>query len=81
MEIGLYTFAETHLLVDVSGYVPAGSDGFSSLAPARLLETRSVPGAATVLGKLREEVAYAERQHQEEHGRGRYRARTAARRG
>jgi hypothetical protein len=45
----LFTMADTHLVVDVDGYFPAGSS-FVSLVPGRLLETRSGPGAATVDG-------------------------------
>ena len=45
----LFTMVDTHLVVDVDGYFPAGSS-FVSLVPGRLLETRSGPGAATVDG-------------------------------
>ncbi|MGH9133844.1 MAG: HYR domain-containing protein, partial [Ilumatobacteraceae bacterium] len=38
--ICLYTYSETHLLADVVGYLPLGP-GYSSLDPARLLDTRS----------------------------------------
>ena len=43
----LYTQAGTHLIVDVTGYFPAGS-GFTPVVPARLLETR--PSLTTVDG-------------------------------
>ena len=45
----LFTMANTHLVVDVDGYFPAGSS-FVSLVPGRLFESRSGPGAATVDG-------------------------------
>ena len=35
----IYTFAATHLLADVNGYVPAGAS-IGTLTPARLLDTR-----------------------------------------
>jgi hypothetical protein len=35
-----YVYGTAHLLADVSGYFPAGT-GFSSLTPARVLDTRS----------------------------------------
>ena len=37
----VFTDAETHLLADVVGYLPAGP-GYAPLSPARLLDTRSV---------------------------------------
>jgi hypothetical protein len=46
-KVCVFTFAASHLLVDVNGYVPAGSD-VNSLSPARLLDSRS--GSATVDG-------------------------------
>jgi hypothetical protein len=36
----IYTFAATHLLTDVNGYIPAGAS-VATLTPARLLDTRS----------------------------------------
>ena len=47
-KVCLYTKVATHLVVDVTGYQPAGSR-FSSVGPARLLETR--PGELTVDGQ------------------------------
>jgi Repeat of unknown function (DUF5650)/Putative Ig domain len=41
----VYTSAATHLIVDVTGYFPAGST-YEPLQPARLLETRT--GSATI---------------------------------
>jgi hypothetical protein len=46
--ICLFSSAETHLLVDVAGFVPE-SGGLLSIVPARLLETRS--GFTTVDGR------------------------------
>jgi hypothetical protein len=46
-EICIFTFGGTHLVVDVTGAYPAGSD-FESLAPGRVLETRA--GLSTVDG-------------------------------
>ena len=46
--VSIYTFADTHLIVDVAGHLPASS--FVPLpAPARALETR--PGAGTIDGE------------------------------
>jgi Zn-dependent metalloprotease len=45
----LYTTAGTHLIVDVTGYYPAGS-GFTPLVPARLMETRVGDSATTIDG-------------------------------
>ena len=36
----IYTFAATHLLADINGYVPSGAS-IGTLVPARLLETRA----------------------------------------
>jgi hypothetical protein len=47
----LFTMVKTDLVVDVDGYFPLGSS-FVSLLPARLLETRSGQGAATVDGSF-----------------------------
>ena len=38
-DVCFYVYGTAHLLADVSGYFPTGS-GFSSLAPARVLDTR-----------------------------------------
>ena len=46
----IYTLRATHIAVDVNGAFAAGS-GFTSVNPARLLETRSGPGDMTVDGK------------------------------
>ena len=45
----LFTSTPTDLIVDVTGYVPEGSD-YVSLTPARLLETRDGVGLSTVDG-------------------------------
>ena len=45
----LFVSEGTHLVADVTGYFPPGSS-FNSLLPARLLETRTGPGLATVDG-------------------------------
>jgi hypothetical protein len=39
-EVCLFSLSTTDLVVDVTGYVPAGASGLASLEPARLLETR-----------------------------------------
>ncbi len=53
-EICIYTKATTHLLVDVTGYIPAtGPDtdpAIVPLDPARLLETRTGPNDTTIDG-------------------------------
>jgi hypothetical protein len=43
----LYSSAMTHLIVDVSGFVPTSVSTWVSLSPARFLETRSGPGLTT----------------------------------
>jgi len=48
-QICLYSLADTDLIVDVAGFVPAGG-GLLPLVPARLLETRSGPNDATIDG-------------------------------
>ena len=45
----IYTFAVTHLLADVNGYVPAGA-AFSTLTPARLLDSRGPNSTVDGLG-------------------------------
>jgi hypothetical protein len=50
--IQLYSSANTHLVADVVGYFPSGSE-FTSLSPSRLLDTRAGigrPGTAKVTG-------------------------------
>ena len=47
-KICIYSHARAHVVADVTGYFPAGSD-FRSLAPARLLDTR--PGQPTTDGR------------------------------
>ncbi len=42
-KVCIFTEAGTHLLADLSGYFPAGSN-FTSLTPERILETRSTAG-------------------------------------
>jgi len=46
-QVCLFTLAASDLVVDVDGYFPADAP-FTSLQPARLLETRKGPGLATV---------------------------------
>jgi len=48
-QVCLYVSNATHLVVDVTGYFPTGS-GFTSLVPARLLDSR--PEGATVDGSF-----------------------------
>ena len=55
--ICVFTDAETHLLADVVGYLPAGP-GYAPLSPARLLDTRSANSTvdglfAVVVGVVR----------------------------
>ena len=45
-KICLYVYGTAHLLADVSGYVPVGSD-FVSLTPARLVNTRDTAKVST----------------------------------
>ena len=45
----IFTLADTHLIADVTAFVPAGGAP-SSLVPARLLETRDEPGYETIDG-------------------------------
>ncbi|HUF97919.1 MAG TPA: hypothetical protein VMM60_07290, partial [Ilumatobacter sp.] len=45
----IYSLAATDILLDVSGYVPAGAGGLSTMVPARLLDTR--PGELTIDGE------------------------------
>ncbi|MFW2332224.1 CAP domain-containing protein [Ilumatobacter sp.] len=47
-KVCIFTHAQAHVIADVTGFFPAGSD-FRSLAPARLLDTR--PGASTTDGR------------------------------
>ena len=51
-KVCVFTLATTHLIVDINGYQPNGSS-FGPLAPARLLDTRSGDGIATVDGQHR----------------------------
>jgi photosystem II stability/assembly factor-like uncharacterized protein len=44
----LSSFAQTDLIVDVSGYTPVGSSALASIVPSRVLETRVGPGLTTV---------------------------------
>ncbi len=48
-KVCVFTFAAANVLVDVNGYIPAGSD-VVSLSPARLLDSRV--GGATVDGQF-----------------------------
>ena len=48
-KVCLFTKAATHLVVDVNGYQPPSSR-YVSLAPARLLESRSGPDLSTIDG-------------------------------
>ena len=45
----IYSNVATHLIADINGYYPAGTS-FTSLAPARVLDTR--PGAITIDGQF-----------------------------
>ncbi|MGI9646746.1 MAG: hypothetical protein ACR2O6_15680, partial [Ilumatobacteraceae bacterium] len=47
-KVSIYTFAATQLIVDVTGYFPAGSDA-ALQSPVRLVDTR--PGAETIDGQ------------------------------
>lgn len=47
-KVCIYSHARTHVVADVTGYFPAGSE-FRSLKPARLLDTR--PGQPTADGR------------------------------
>ena len=47
-KVCIYTHARAHLIVDIDGYFPAGSD-YRSLTPARLLDTRH--GQSTIDGR------------------------------
>jgi 5'-nucleotidase len=51
-KVCIYTLAETDLIADVNAFVPLGGSP-DSLVPARLLETRDVPGYETVDGAFR----------------------------
>ncbi len=46
----IFALAATHVIVDVNGYQPNSSSAFSTLTPARLLETRS--GGSTIDGQF-----------------------------
>jgi hypothetical protein len=46
----IYALQATHVIVDVNGYQPNSSSAFTTLTPARLLETRT--GGATVDGQF-----------------------------
>ncbi|MCB0968695.1 MAG: hypothetical protein KDB37_17820, partial [Ilumatobacter sp.] len=50
-KVCVFSLAETDLVVDVNGYVPAGGS-VASVVPARLLESRPGPGNATVDGEF-----------------------------
>jgi uncharacterized repeat protein (TIGR01451 family) len=47
-DVCIYSLATTDILLDVSGYVPAGAAGIATMTPERLLDTR--PGESTVDG-------------------------------
>ena len=48
-EVCFYVYGTAHLIADVSGYFPTGS-GFSSLSPARVLDTRGVSKVGNAAG-------------------------------
>ena len=48
-EVCFYVYGSAHLLADVSGYFPSGS-GFTSLTPARILNTRGGAKVGNVAG-------------------------------
>jgi len=50
-QICLYSLADSDLIVDVSGFVPAGG-GLRPIVPARVLETRSGPNDTTIDGRF-----------------------------
>jgi hypothetical protein len=50
-KVCVFTSVDTHLLIDVNGFAPAGSS-VSSLVPARLLESRVGEGLSTVDGEF-----------------------------
>lgn len=50
-KVCIYSIVATDVLVDVNGYVPAGS-AIDTLTPARLLETRTGAGQATIDGQF-----------------------------
>ena len=43
----VYNQTATHIIADVTGYIPTGSD-YVPLTPARVLETRTGPGLSTI---------------------------------
>ena len=45
--ICIYNQTTTHIIADVTGYIPTGSD-YAPLTPARVLETRTGPGLTTI---------------------------------
>ena len=47
--ICFYVYGSAHLLADVAGYFPTGSD-FTSLVPARVLDTRGGPKVGNAVG-------------------------------
>ena len=47
-KVCIYTHARSHLVVDIDGYFPAGSD-YRPLTPARLLDTRPDAPAPTLV--------------------------------
>ena len=53
-KVCIFTLAATDLVVDVNGFVPAGSQPVT-LTPARLAETRSGPNLTTVDGQFQGE--------------------------
>ncbi len=50
-KVCIYTLANTHLIADVTAFVPAGGSP-TPLSPARLLETRDEPGYETIDGEF-----------------------------
>ena len=50
-KVCIFTLAQTHLVVDLNGFLPAGT-AIDTLVPARLLETRVAPGLETIDGRF-----------------------------
>lgn len=53
-KVCIFTLSDTHLIADVTAFVPAGGAP-DTLVPARLLETRDEPGYTTIDGEFQGE--------------------------
>jgi hypothetical protein len=60
-KVCIFTFAGTHLVADLDGYMPAGST-YTPLSPARLLDTRRDTGVLTTV-QLTDDVASGNVEH------------------